>query len=219
MDREQPHRVGALLLGDGLELAGADGFLVAHEADEALDIRAAQLLVGSCEPGKLAQVRVAAPSVPLREHREVVVVLRDDPLAQPLERESRRQRCEPVIALPESAQKACVPLGHRLRNPAVEPGEQRPLRRRASEQDERVVRHADKGRREDAHERLVVVPVMEQPQVREQVDDLLLAEVALPGRAIGRNAEGAELLLVPLRVGTGSEEEHGLARRRGTRVE
>ena len=60
---------------------------------------------------------------------------------------------------------------------------------------------------------------MEQPQVREQVDDLLLAEVALPGRAIGRNAEGAELLLVPLCVGTGSEEEHSLARRRGTRVE
>ena len=55
---------------------------------------------------------------------------------------------------------------------------------------------------------------MDEPQVREQVDDLLLAEVAAAGRPVGRQAERAQLLLVPLGVGAGGEEQDDLARRR-----
>ena len=91
MDREQPHRVGALLLGDRLDLARAGRLLVAHEADEALDVGPAQLLVRARQPRELAQVRVAAAAVPVREHGEVVVVLDDDLLAQPLEPEPLRR--------------------------------------------------------------------------------------------------------------------------------
>ena len=87
VDREQPHGVGALLLRDRVALGGADRLLLLDEADEALDVGAAQLLVRAREPRELAQVRVAAPAVPLREHGEVVVVVGDDPLAEPLERE------------------------------------------------------------------------------------------------------------------------------------
>ena len=86
MDREQPDRVGPLLLRDRLQLARADRLLVADEADEALDVAAAQLLVRAREPRELAQVRVAAAAVPARQHGEVVVVRGDDLLAEPLER-------------------------------------------------------------------------------------------------------------------------------------
>ena len=55
---------------------------------------------------------------------------------------------------------------------------------------------------------------MQEPQVREQVDDLLLAEVPAPGRAVRAQPGSAQLLLVPLRVGAGGEEEHDLARLR-----
>ena len=88
MDRQQPDGVASLLLRDGLELPRADGLLVEHEADEALDVGAAQFLVRAGEPRELAQVRVAPPPVPLRQHRKVVVVLRDDALAEPFEREA-----------------------------------------------------------------------------------------------------------------------------------
>ena len=91
MDREKPHRVGVLLLGNRLELTGTDGLLLADEADEALDVAAPQLLVGAREARELAHVRVAAPAVPLREHGEVVVVVGDDPLAELLQREPGSQ--------------------------------------------------------------------------------------------------------------------------------
>ena len=55
---------------------------------------------------------------------------------------------------------------------------------------------------------------MQQAQVGEEVDDLLLAEVAASEPAMGRQAERAQLLLVPLGVGAGREEEDDLARRR-----
>ena len=84
---------------------------------------------------------------------------------------------------------------------------------------ERVVRDADERRGEHGHERLVVVAVVQQPQVGEEVDDLLLAEVAAAGRAVGRQAELAQRLLVELGVGAGREEEHDLARRRLARVD
>ena len=116
-------------------------------------------------------------------------MLGDDPLAQPLEREPRRGRDEPVVALPERAEQLRVALVESGRQAALDAGEQRPPRRGAADQDERVVRDADERRREHGDERLVVVAVVQQAQVREQVDDLLLAEVAAPGRAVRRQTE------------------------------
>ncbi len=75
------------------------------------------------------------------------------------------------------------------------------------------------GEASTAVERLVVVTVPQEPQVHEQVDHLLLTEVAPPGRPEGGEAERAELLLVPLGVGTGGEQEHDLARCRRTGVD
>ena len=89
----------------------------------------------------------------------------------------------------------------------------------AADQRERVVRDADERRREHREQRIVVVAVVQQPQVREQVDDLLLAEVPSSGRAVGRQPGLAQLLLVHLGVGAGREEEHDLARRRGAGVD
>ena len=100
-----------------------------HEADEALDVGAAQLLVEPGEPRELAQVRVAAAPVPLGEHGEVVVVLDDDLLAQPLEPDRARERGQPVVALPERLQQPRVALGRALGQPLLEPGEERPLGR------------------------------------------------------------------------------------------
>ena len=122
MDREQAHRIGALLLCDGLELARADGLLLRNEADEAFDVGPAELLVRAGEPRKLAHVRVTPAAVPLREHGEVVVVRGDDLLAEPLEGEPRHRLDEPVVALPERAHETLVALG--------EPGRQRVLERR-----------------------------------------------------------------------------------------
>jgi hypothetical protein len=79
-------------------------------------------------------------------------------------------------------------------------------------QDERVVRHPDERRREHGGERDIVVPVSHEREVREQVGDLLLAEVAPTRRAIRRQAGLAKLVLVRLCCGSGSEEEHDLAR-------
>ena len=111
VDRQQTNRIGALLLGDRVALGGADRLLLTDEADEPFDVGAAQLLVGAREARQLAQVRVAAPAVPLGEDGEVVVVVGDDPLTEPLEREPRRCVGEPVVALPERAQQARVALG------------------------------------------------------------------------------------------------------------
>ena len=86
VDRQQADGIASLFLRDRFELARADGLLVAHEAHEALDVRAAELLVRPGQPGELAQVGVAAAAVPLREDGEVVVVLGENAFAQPLER-------------------------------------------------------------------------------------------------------------------------------------
>ena len=213
VDRQQADGVPTLLLGDGVPLDGAHRLLLADEADEALDVGPAQLLVGTGEPRELAQVRVATAPVPLREHGEVVVVVGDDPLAQALEREARGRLRQPVVALPERAQEPRVALVEIRRKRALDPGEDRPLRGGAPDQQQRVVRDADERRREHRDERLVVVAVLQQPEVREQVDDLLLAEVAAPGRAVRRQAGRAQLLLVPLRVRAGREEQDDLAGR------
>ena len=143
----------------------------------------------------------------------------DDALAQLFERQACRQRGQPVVPLAESSQQLRVALWQRLRGPALEPGEERPLGRRAAQKDERIVRHADERRSEHADERFVVVAVVQQPQVVEEIDDLLLSEVALAGRPVGRDAELPQLLLVPLRVGAGGEEEDDLPRGRCAGVE
>ena len=220
MDREQPHRVGALLLGDSVPLDRADGVLLVDEADEALDVRAAQLLVRAGEPGELAQVRVAAPAVRMRQHGQVVVVVGDDPLAEPLEREPSRRLDEPVEALPERPQELRVAL---RADPAGTPRSmpvkigRRPAARRISSS--ASFETPTNGRGEHADERLVVVAVVQEAEVGEQIDDLLLAEVAAAGRAIRRQADRAQLLLVPLRVRPGREQEHDLARRGRARVD
>ena len=128
MDRQQANRSCALLLGDRLELLHPGSVLLEDEADEALDVGAAQLLVEPREPRQLAQVRVAAPPVPLGEHGEVVVVLDQDVLAEPLEPDRAGDRGQPVVALPERLQEPRVALGRALGNPLLEPGEERPLR-------------------------------------------------------------------------------------------
>ncbi len=115
MNRHQPHRFGALLLGHGLDLPCADELLISDEADEALEIAAAELLVGPGQPRELPEVRVPPPAVPAREHREVVVVLGDDTVAQMLETGSHREPGETLVALPEGRQPAPVALRQALR--------------------------------------------------------------------------------------------------------
>ena len=110
----------AFLLRDRLELLDAGGVLLGDEADEALDVGAAQLLVRAREPRELAQVRVAAAAVPLGEHGEVVVVLDDDLLAEPLEPDGAGDRREPVVALPERLDQPPVALGQPVGQPLLE---------------------------------------------------------------------------------------------------
>ncbi len=214
VDGQEPHRVGSLLLRHGLELRRAERLLVVDEADEALDVAPARLLVAARQPHQLAQVGVAARPVPAGEDGQVVVVLRDGELAQPLEREPGGGRDEPLVALLESTDEPLVLGRERLRQRALDPGEERPAAGLPPDQHERVVRDADERRREHGDERLVVVAVAQQPQVHEQVDDLLLAEVAPSRRPEGRQPERAQLLLVPLGVRAGGEQQDDLPGRR-----
>src|SRR5581483_1465293 len=133
--------------------------------------------------------------------------------------EPRHRGDEPVIALAEGAEQTLVALGEPRRQRVLDPGEERPLRGDAANEGERVVRDADERRGEHGDDRLVVVAVLEEPQVREHVDDLLLAEVALAGGAVGRQPGAPQLLLVPLGVRPGREEEDDLTRRRRARVD
>ena len=211
VDRQQAHRVGSLLLRDGLELGRADSLLVANHVDEALDVRPAQLLVGAREAHQLAQVRVAALPVPACEHREVVVVRSDDLLAEPLEARARRRGDEPLVPLLERAHEPFVIRRERLGQRALDPRVERTPAGMAADQDDRVVRDADERRQQHRRERLVVVAVVQQPEIREQVDDLLLAEVPAAGRAVRRQPLCAQRRLVPLCVGSGCEQQHDLA--------
>ena len=215
VDRQQPDDVGALLLRDRFQLRRADRPELSHEADEALDVGTAELLVRAGEPRQLAEVRVAPPAVPLGEDREVVVVLGDDPLAESLQGRACGDTGQPVVALPEGPEELRVALGEPFRAATARArrraGAARP---HAAEVEQCVVRDADERRGEHGHQRLVVVAVVQQAQVREQVDDLLLVVVAAPGRAEGRQPQLAERLLVEPRVGAGGEQEHDLARSR-----
>ena len=108
VDREQAHGVRALLLRDRVGLPGPDGLLPVDEADEPLQVGAAQLLVRTREAPELAEVRVPALAVVAREHREVVVVLAEHPLAEELERRVGRELEQAVVALPERQEQAPV---------------------------------------------------------------------------------------------------------------
>ena len=90
MHRHEDDRVAALLGDRGLALPRGQRGLLVTEADEALEVGAAHRLELGREPGELAEVGVAAVAVGHREAREVVVVLGDDQLAQPLERDLAR---------------------------------------------------------------------------------------------------------------------------------
>ena len=108
MDREQPNGVAPFLLGERLRLVCAGGLPLEDKADEPLDVAAAKGLVRAREPPELPEVRVAtAPVVPC-EHREVVVVLRDDLIDQPLEPGRGRERDEAFVPLPERAEELLV---------------------------------------------------------------------------------------------------------------
>src|SRR5207248_3205813 len=136
--------------------------LRADEADEAVHVGAAQLVVRACEPRQLAQVRVAAPPVPLREDGKVVVVRGDDLFAEPLERERARGGDEALEALAEGLEEPLIPWLETFWKRALEPLVERPLRRSAAQENERVVRDADQRRSEHGHERLVVIAVVQE---------------------------------------------------------
>ena len=92
MNRQEPDRIRPLLFRRRLELARTDGLLIADETHETFDVGPAQLLVRPRESRQLAQVRVPPAAVPPCEDGKVVVVLRHDSLAEPLERRARRDR-------------------------------------------------------------------------------------------------------------------------------
>ena len=219
MDREEPDRVGALLLGDRVGLLGADVLLALDEAHEPLEVGATELLVRAGETGELAEVGVAALAVRPREHGEVVVVLAQDPLAEQLEGRMGGELEQPLVPLPEGEDHPAVVLRQVSRDAALDPAEDRLPLRLGPDQHERVVRHPDERRREDGQESLVVVAVVQEAEVREQVDDLLLAEVAAPRGAVRRQPDAPQLFLEPLRVRPGGEEEDDLPRRRASGVD
>ena len=146
-------------------------------------------------------------------------MLGQDPLAEPLEGHARREPRESVVALAEGAEEPRVALAERLRQRTLEADEERAALGGAAEMEQRVVRDADERGSEHRHERLVVVPVVQQSQVGEQVDDLLLVVVVPAGRAEGRQAELAERRLVEARIRPRGEEEDDLARRRLARID
>ena len=146
-------------------------------------------------------------------------MLHDDLLAEPLEPDGAGDRRKAVVALPERLHQAPVALVQPLGQPLLQRGEERPAGRGPAQRHEPVVRDADERRGEHGDEPFVVVAVVQQAEVAEQVDDLLLAEVAATGRPVRRQVELAERLLVLLGVGAGGEEQHDLARLGLTRVD
>ena len=219
VDREEPDRVGALLLRDRVGFLRPHRLLPLDEPHEALDLRAPELLVRPGQPGELAQVRVPAATVRAREHGEVVVVLRDDALAEELERGGRGHLQKTLIALLEREEQPPIALREVGGQRTLQCPEHRLALRLGSHEDQRVVRHADERRREHRQQRLVVVAVVEEAQVGEQVGHLLLTEVVATCGAVRRQADRPKLLLEPLGVGPGGKEEHDLAGRRDTRID
>ena len=219
VDREQPYGVGALLLRDGVALRRARSILLGDEPDESFEVRATELLVRPCQPCELAEVRVPANAVVPRENSQVVVVLDEDALAEQLERELRGTLDQALVPLQEGANEAHILLGKVRRQRPLDAFENGAPLGGGANQDKRVVRDADERRRENGQQRLVVVAVLQQPQVREQVDDLLLPEVAATRHPDRRQIERPELLLEPLRVRSRRKQQDDLARRGGSSID
>ncbi len=145
-------------------------------------------------------------------------MLGEDLLAQTLEPPPRRRSDEPLVALEERAQQLLLALGDAVRQAALQRGEERSPGSGSAKQHKAVVRHPDERRREHGRQSDVVVAVVEEAQVREQIGDLLLAEVPAPGRPKRGQPHPAQLLLVTLGVGSGREEDDDLAGQRVARV-
>ena len=146
-------------------------------------------------------------------------MLDEDALAEQLQREPRRALDQALVPLQERADEAPVVLGEVGRQRALDPLEDRAPLGGGADEDESVVRDADERGGEDGEQRLVVVAVLQQPQVGEQVDDLLLAEVAAAGHPDRRQVDSPQLLLEPLGVRPGREQQDDLAGRRGAGVD
>ena len=125
VDGEQADGVTTLLLGHGVGLFRTERLLALDEADEPLEIGSAELFVGPREACELAKVRVAPSAVAARQDGQVVVVLRQDPLAEKLQRRVRRELEEPVVSLPEGEQEPSVCLGQVARQRSLDPAEDR----------------------------------------------------------------------------------------------
>ena len=102
-----------------------------------------------------------------------------------------RELEQTVVALPEGEEHSPVVLGEVPGQAALDAAEDRLALSVGPDQDERVVGDADERRGEDGQERLVVVAVVEQPEVRKKVDDLLLSEIAATGGPVGGQTERA----------------------------
>jgi hypothetical protein len=126
---QQANSAAALLLRHCLQLLRAERVLLAHETDEAGDVRPADRLVVAGESSELAHVREPSSAVPAREHGEVVVVLGDDPLAQRLEADTCGRTNEPLVPLEKRAQESLVALVEVLRERTLERREERAARR------------------------------------------------------------------------------------------
>ena len=119
VDREQPDGVGALLLRHRVRLLRPDRLLPLDEADEALDVGAAELLVRPREPRELAQVRVPAAAVRDARARRG----RSRARRGCARRGARASACaatssKPLVALPESQQEP--PIALRRGRPAAD---------------------------------------------------------------------------------------------------
>ena len=108
-----------------------------------------------------------------------------DPLDELFEARGLGDLQEPLVSLEEGGHEPPITLLEARRQRSLEPGEDRSSARRAPEQDQRIVRDTHERRREHGEQRLVVVAVLDQPQVREDVDNLLLSVVAAAYGAVG----------------------------------
>ncbi len=219
MDGEEADGIGSFFLRDCVALGGPDRLLFRDEADEPLDVGTAELLVRAREACELAQVGITTLTVAPRENGQVIVVLDQDALAEELERELGGGVDEPLVPLQKRPDEPSVVLSEIRRQRPLEALEDRAPLGGGANENERVVRDADEGRGENGQERLVVVAVLEQPQVVEQVDDLLLAEVSAPRHPDRRQVDGPKLLLEPLRVRPCGKQEHDLARGGDARID
>ena len=209
MHREDPDGIDLLLGERRLRLLRRELREGADEREEAGEVGSAQRLVVACEADQLAHVGVAAAAVGLRETGEVVVVLGHDALEQIGDGELLRRVHEPVEALPERPHQPRVVLVKAVRQPVLEPAEERGLGRAAKRVETRVG-DADERRREHGEQRPIVVAAADQPEVGAQVGHLLAPVVAAADRAVGVEPGLLERRLVQVGVRARTQEHHHL---------